>query len=62
MNNVELVANKLVEAWNENGQAKTWKEVRLASAKLDSVATFAKELGIWESVYARANNIYHGRV
>ena len=62
MNNVELVANRLVEAWKENGEAKTWQQVRLASDKLDSVVKFAKELGIWESVYARANNIYNGRV
>ena len=62
MNNIETVAKSLVEAWDENGQAKTWSEVRLASDKLDKVADFAKELGIWDSVYALANDIYHGRV
>ena len=62
MKTVEIVANKLVEAWNENMSANSAQKVRLASAKINEVSNFANELGIWEDVYKLANDIYHGRV
>jgi hypothetical protein len=59
MSNVEDLANELVQAWLDNyapgAQAFTENERKRA----DIVAR-AREAGVYEAVYARANTLLHG--
>lgn len=60
MSDVEDLANELVHAWLETYAQTGAKAFTENERNRADIIARARELGIYEAVYARANSIMHG--
>jgi hypothetical protein len=60
MSDVEDLANELVAAWLENYAPTDSEAFRENERQRADIVARARDAGVYEAVYARANTIMHG--
>jgi len=60
MSDVEDLANELVQAWLDTYAPHNASEFLANERRREAIISKARELGIYEAVYSRANTILHG--
>lgn len=60
LNAVGIVANRLVDSWQDVMSAKGAMAFRTADEKREAVLKFAEDLGIRDEVMSYANKIWRG--